>query len=59
MTDKRMNSVSKFLVGTWLAATIWGAQAQMPQAPEMAAKAYLLMDVTANQVLAAKDLTWR
>jgi D-alanyl-D-alanine carboxypeptidase (penicillin-binding protein 5/6) len=55
MTDKRMNSVSKFLVGTWLAATIWGAQAQMPQAPEMAAKAYLLMDVTANQVLAAKD----
>jgi D-alanyl-D-alanine carboxypeptidase (penicillin-binding protein 5/6) len=31
------------------------AQAQMPQAPEVAAKAYLLLDVTANQVLAAKD----
>jgi D-alanyl-D-alanine carboxypeptidase (penicillin-binding protein 5/6) len=31
------------------------AQAQMPQPPEMAAKAYLLIDVTANQVLAAKD----
>ncbi len=31
------------------------AQAQMPQAPEIAAKAYLLLDVTANQVLAAKD----
>jgi len=31
------------------------AQAQMPQAPEVAAKAYLLLDVTANQVLASKD----
>ena len=30
-------------------------QAQMPQAPEVAAKAYLLLDVTANQVLASKD----
>jgi len=27
----------------------------MPQPPEVAAKAYLLIDVTANQVLAAKD----
>ena len=55
MTDKRMNTFLKFLLGTWLAATVWAAQAQMPQAPEIAAKAYLLMDVTANQVLAAKD----
>ncbi len=31
------------------------AQAQMPQVPDVAAKAYLLLDVTANQVLAAKD----
>ena len=31
------------------------AQAQMPQAPEVAARAYLLLDVTANQVLASKD----
>jgi D-alanyl-D-alanine carboxypeptidase (penicillin-binding protein 5/6) len=30
-------------------------RAQMPQPPEVAARAYLLMDVTANQVLAAKD----
>ena len=29
--------------------------AQMPQPPAVAAKAYLLLDVTANQVLAAKD----
>ena len=55
MTHKRMNTFLKFLLGTWLAATVWAAQAQMPQAPEIAAKAYLLMDVTANQVLAAKD----
>ena len=31
------------------------AQAQTPQAPEIAARAYLLLDVTANQVLAQKD----
>ncbi len=31
------------------------AQAQMPQAPEIAARAYLLLDVTANQVLAQKE----
>ena len=31
------------------------ANAQMPQAPEVAARAYLLMDVTANQVLAQRD----
>jgi D-alanyl-D-alanine carboxypeptidase (penicillin-binding protein 5/6) len=55
MTHKRMNTFLKYGVGTVLAALSWVAQAQMPQAPEMAAKAYLLMDVTANQVLAAKD----
>lgn len=31
------------------------ARAQMPQPPEVAARAYLLMDVTTGQVLAAKD----
>ena len=31
------------------------AHAQMPQPPEIAARAYLLIDVTANQVLAARD----
>ena len=31
------------------------AAAQAPQAPEIAAKSYLLLDVTANQVLAEKD----
>jgi D-alanyl-D-alanine carboxypeptidase (penicillin-binding protein 5/6) len=55
MTNERMNTFLKLLVGSGLAALSWVVQAQMPQAPEMAVKAYLLMDVTANQVLAAKD----
>jgi len=33
----------------------FSAHAQMPQAPEVAARAYLLLDITANQVLAEKD----
>jgi len=32
------------------------AAAQMPQAPEVAARAYLLLDVTSGQVLAGKDV---
>ena len=32
------------------------AAAQAPQPPEVAARTYLLMDVTANQVLAARDI---
>ncbi len=55
MTNERMNTLIKFLACGLLAVTTWGAQAQMPQPPVMAVKAYLLMDVTANQVLAAKD----
>jgi D-alanyl-D-alanine carboxypeptidase (penicillin-binding protein 5/6) len=55
MANERMNAISKFWIGAWLAAASWCVQAQMPEAPEMAVKAYLLMDVTANQVLAAKD----
>ncbi|MBI2728112.1 MAG: D-alanyl-D-alanine carboxypeptidase [Polaromonas sp.] len=31
-------------------------QAQAPQPPEIAARSYLLLDVTANQILAAKDI---
>jgi D-alanyl-D-alanine carboxypeptidase (penicillin-binding protein 5/6) len=32
------------------------AQAQAPQPPEVAARSYLLLDVTARQILAAKDI---
>jgi D-alanyl-D-alanine carboxypeptidase (penicillin-binding protein 5/6) len=36
----------------WLSAV----HAQAPQPPEVAARSYLLLDVTANQILAAKDI---
>jgi D-alanyl-D-alanine carboxypeptidase (penicillin-binding protein 5/6) len=50
----------KYVVKTWL-LTAWvflctTAWAQMPQPPEVAARAYLLLDITANQILAAKDI---
>lgn len=50
-----MNLVIKNLLLAVMASLALCAQAQMPQPPEVAAKAYLLIDVTANQVLAAKD----
>ena len=39
-----------------LAAVSFSAAAQAPQAPEIAAKSYLLLDVTSNQMLAQKDI---
>lgn len=39
-----------------LAFTASSAFAQAPQPPELAARAYLLLDITANQILAAKDI---
>ena len=50
-----MPSYLKHLAAALLMWFAWSAQAQMPQPPEVAAKAYLLIDVTANQILAAKD----
>ncbi|MBH1958464.1 D-alanyl-D-alanine carboxypeptidase family protein [Polaromonas sp.] len=38
------------------AVALPAAHAQAPQAPEIAARSYLLLDVTANQILAAKDI---
>ena len=50
-----MLSSPKGLIG--LAFFIYSvAFAQAPQPPELAAKSYLLLDVTANQILAAKGL---
>ena len=43
----------------FLALAAWvclSASAQTPQAPEIAARSYLLMDVTADQILAQKDI---
>jgi D-alanyl-D-alanine carboxypeptidase (penicillin-binding protein 5/6) len=39
-----------------LAAMSFSVAAQMSQPPEVAARAYMLLDVTANQILAAKDI---
>jgi len=50
-----MKRFFQVLVGALFLALSMAAQAQMPRPPEVAARAYLLMDVTANQVLAAKD----
>ena len=52
-----MNLMKHFFKAVLVALSLWGlaVQAQMPQPPEVAARAYLLIDVTANQVLAAKD----
>ena len=53
----------KGLAGLWFVASFAAslvvsttALAQVPQAPEIAARSYLLLDVTANQILAAKDV---
>jgi D-alanyl-D-alanine carboxypeptidase (penicillin-binding protein 5/6) len=50
-----MNLFLKNCVLAVMASLALCAQAQMPTPPEIVAKAYLLIDVTANQVLAAKD----
>jgi serine-type D-Ala-D-Ala carboxypeptidase (penicillin-binding protein 5/6) len=49
------NSLKKILVIVSLLSGVV-AQAQMPLPPEVAAKSYLLLDVTANQILAAKNI---
>ena len=46
----------KLLIASVLAALSFAVAAEAPRPPEVAARAYLLMDVTANQILAAKDL---
>ena len=50
-----MKRFAQALVGAVALCLSLASAAQMPQPPEIAAKAYLLIDVTANQVLAAKN----
>ncbi|MDE2396678.1 MAG: D-alanyl-D-alanine carboxypeptidase [Burkholderiales bacterium] len=45
----------KSLLAFLLAAFVVGASAQVPQPPEIAAREYILMDLTSNQVLAERD----
>lgn len=51
-----MKKIAQALAATLLALSCLAAGAQTPQPPEIAARSYLLMDVTANQVLAARDI---
>lgn len=51
MTNRWM----KALLAPLMALFCLAASAQAPQPPEIAARSYLLMDVSANQVLAARD----
>jgi D-alanyl-D-alanine carboxypeptidase (penicillin-binding protein 5/6) len=44
------------LLAPWLVFFCLAASAQGPQAPEIAARSYLLLDVTANQILAARAI---
>jgi D-alanyl-D-alanine carboxypeptidase (penicillin-binding protein 5/6) len=46
----------KTLILAFAAALCFSVSAQTPQPPEIAARSYLLMDVTADQLLAGKDI---
>ncbi|MFL6693251.1 MAG: D-alanyl-D-alanine carboxypeptidase family protein [Ramlibacter sp.] len=51
-----MNRFAKALAAPLLAFFCLCASAQVPQPPEIAARSYLLLDVTANQMLAGRDV---
>lgn len=51
-----MNRLAQALAAPLLALLCLVAQAQAPQPPEVAARSYLLLDVTANQILAGRDI---
>ncbi len=55
-----MTRLVRFLLAPLLALACalasFGARAQAPQPPEVAARSYLLIDITANQVLAGRDI---
>ncbi|MCE3273317.1 MAG: dac [Ramlibacter sp.] len=44
------------LLAPWLVFFCLAAAAQVPQPPEIAARSYLLLDVSANQILASRDI---
>src|SRR6476620_10156586 len=51
-----MNRFAKALAAPLLAFFCLCASAQVPQPPEIAARSYMVVDVTANQVLAGRDM---
>ena len=44
------------LLAPWMAFFCIAAVAQVPQPPEIAARSYLLLDVSSNQILASRDI---
>ena len=56
MTRPFAERVSRALLAPLLLAFAVSAFAEPPQPPEIAARQYLLLDVTANQILAQKDI---
>ena len=55
---KAASGLRRLVGSTLLLVAVFSAPAfaQAPQVPEIAARSYLLLDVTANQILAAKDI---
>jgi D-alanyl-D-alanine carboxypeptidase (penicillin-binding protein 5/6) len=51
-----LSALRSLAVFAAVAPAAFGAYAQAPQPPEIAARTYMLVDVTASQVLAAKDI---
>ncbi|MEJ7932528.1 D-alanyl-D-alanine carboxypeptidase family protein [Ramlibacter sp. AN1015] len=52
-----MNSrLARALAAPLLALACLASHAQTPEAPEIAARSYLLLDLTANQILAGRDI---
>jgi len=51
-----MKKTIRALVAPFLFLLCFAAIAQVPQPPEVAARSYLLLDVTASQMLAARDI---
>ena len=44
------------LLAPWMAFLCIAAVAQVPQPPEIAARSYMLLDVSSNQILASRDI---
>ncbi|MBL0421054.1 D-alanyl-D-alanine carboxypeptidase [Ramlibacter sp. AW1] len=51
-----MNRLTRALVAPLLAFFCLFAHAQAPQPPEVAARSYLVLDITANQILAGREI---
>lgn len=54
--NRLLSALRALAIAALVAPLSFAALAQAPQPPEIAARAYLLLDVTANQILAQKDI---